>query len=242
MHSTYPGSKYGPGVAQRIINQIPPHRVYIEPFAGHGGVAHKLRPAQRRIAVDLNVDALAYWKHHITPGVEIRNLSGTMLCSQGEGPMLLLGCGIRFLETFPLIGDEVVYADPPYRISARRSQDRIYKHEMDRDDHTRLLCVLSRLPCTVLLSGYRTRQYDEALKDWRRIDYQVMTHGGPMMESLWINREAPPSLHDFRYLGKDFRERERITRKVTRWTDRLRSLGPLERQAILSALRALDGP
>lgn len=29
----YPGGKGGAGVFQTIINQFPPHRVYIEPFA-----------------------------------------------------------------------------------------------------------------------------------------------------------------------------------------------------------------
>jgi hypothetical protein len=33
---TYPGGKGGAGVYQMIINQIPPHRVYIEPFLGGG--------------------------------------------------------------------------------------------------------------------------------------------------------------------------------------------------------------
>lgn len=33
---TYKGGKAGAGVYQQIINQIPPHDVYIEPFLGGG--------------------------------------------------------------------------------------------------------------------------------------------------------------------------------------------------------------
>ena len=33
-----------------------------------------------------------------------------------------------------------------------------------------------------------------------------------MTEYLWCNYPAPMALHDYRYLGKDFRERERIKR------------------------------
>jgi DNA adenine methylase len=33
----YPGGKSGAGVYQTIINLMPPHTVYIEPFLGGGG-------------------------------------------------------------------------------------------------------------------------------------------------------------------------------------------------------------
>lgn len=46
----------------------------------------------------------------------------------------------------------------------------------------------------------------------------------------------PVALHDYRYLGVTFRERERIKRKKQRWTDRLHRLPLLERQALLSAI------
>jgi len=38
----------------------------------------------------------------------------------------------------------------------------------------------------------------------------------------------PVALHDYRYLGANFRERERIKRKRQRWTDRLHRLLMLE--------------
>ena len=44
---TYPGGKAGAGVWQRIINQMPPHRLYVEPFVGAGAVLRAKRPAER---------------------------------------------------------------------------------------------------------------------------------------------------------------------------------------------------
>lgn len=38
---TYNGGKQGNGVYQNIINHIPPHNVYVAPFAGHDGVFQK---------------------------------------------------------------------------------------------------------------------------------------------------------------------------------------------------------
>ena len=64
-----------------------------------------------------------------------------------------------------------------------------------------------------------------------------MTGGGrPATEWLWCNFPPPVTLHDYRYLGAGFRERERIKRKKQRWTDRLHRLPMLERRALLAAI------
>jgi hypothetical protein len=63
-----------------------------------------------------------------------------------------------------------------------------------------------------------------------------MTHGGPRTEWLWSNFPEPIALHDYRYLGTGFRQRERIKRKKQRWTARLHRLPMLERQALLAAI------
>lgn len=59
-------------------------------------------------------------------------------------------------------------------------------------------------------------------------------------EWLWMNYPRPVKLHDYRYLGDDFRERERIKRKKARWIDRLARMDILERQAMLAALDTVE--
>ena len=56
-------------------------------------------------------------------------------------------------------------------------------------------------------------------------------------ECLWCNFPEPTELHDYRFLGRDFRERERITRKRRRWLVRLSAMPKLERAALVAALR-----
>ncbi|MCP4270600.1 MAG: hypothetical protein GY781_01355 [Gammaproteobacteria bacterium] len=51
-----------------------------------------------------------------------------------------------------------------------------------------------------------------------------------------MNYIAPVELHEYSYLGNNFRERERIKRKTQRWTAKLQSMPILERQALLSAM------
>lgn len=57
-------------------------------------------------------------------------------------------------------------------------------------------------------------------------------------EWVWFNYPVPTALHDYSFLGADFRERERIKRKKLRWTNRLRRLDLMERRALLSVIEA----
>ena len=55
-----------------------------------------------------------------------------------------------------------------------------------------------------------------------------------------MNYDPPEALHDLRFLGENFRQRERIKRKKLRWAARLAKLDPLERAAIMECLRELE--
>lgn len=50
----YLGAKSGSGVYQAIIALMPPHDLYIEPFAGSGAILRRKAPAAESWAVDLN--------------------------------------------------------------------------------------------------------------------------------------------------------------------------------------------
>lgn len=58
----YPGGKNGSGVYQTIINLMPPHKVYIEPFLGAGATMRMKRPAVQNIGIDCDPDALKHFK------------------------------------------------------------------------------------------------------------------------------------------------------------------------------------
>lgn len=213
---SYPGGKAGAGVYQTIINQIPPHDTYIEPFAGGGAVLRMKRPALASIVIDKFAPAL-------------RDLAA-------PGLTVLQGCGIEFLEQRQFTGREFVYADPPYLRSARRNPRDLYAFEMTDEDHYRLLAVLKRLPCSVAVSGYYSDLYFLELRHWRVITFTAMTRRGPAVEYLWMNYPEPALLHDYRYVGDDYREREKIARRIKRWRNRLSLMPAIERRALLSAL------
>ena len=114
---------------------------------------------------------------------------------------------------------------------------RYYGHEFGEERlHGELLAVLSRFDVPVLISGYQSELYDRMLPQWRRIDYRTSTRGGPVIESLWCNFDEPAQLHDYRFLGVNFRERERLKRKKARWLAKLHKMTPLEAAAVLAAI------
>lgn len=218
----YPGGKGGAGVFQTIINQFPPHRVYIEAFAGGANVFERKAPAASSILVELD-PAQAETLRASTiarPDVEIR---------QGDA--------LELLSSYPWVGDELVYLDPPY-LHATRKDLSLYRQEMTDGEHRLLLAILETLPVPFALSGYRSAMYDAVARHrgWRSIDFQAMTRRGPATETLWMNYAAPARLADYGCAGQDFRERERIKRKAARFVAKWDKLPALERGAIVQAM------
>ena len=222
---TYPGGKNGAGVYQSIINQMPPHKVYIEAFLGGGAVLRAKKPAIESIAIDADEDVVTTFPSDAVPNLTI---------FQGDA--------IEWLAhpRTSITNDALVYLDPPYLMETRSSHRRIYRYELTHADHARLLRVIKQLQCMVIISGYWSAMYEEALQGWRVETFQTTNRAGqPTAELLWLNFPKPLELHDYRYLGTNFRERERIKRKKARWIKRLQGMDQLEKYALMEVIEQL---
>lgn len=83
----------------------------------------------------------------------------------------------------------VFYLDPPYVHSSRGDRS-AYGYEMSDRDHEDLAGALHAIRGRAVLSGYRSRLYDELYADWRRVDAPEKTCHSvrtPRQESLWLN-------------------------------------------------------
>jgi DNA adenine methylase len=218
----YNGGKAGEGVAQRIINLMPPHRVYIEPFLGAGAVLRFKRPAAENVGIELDPQVIAdYWS------------------DPPEALTVICGDAFAYLRQREWYGGELIYLDPPYMPESRTSDRPLYRYEMDADGHRELLSLVLELRerrVLVLISGYYSRLYERTLKGWHLTTFGSMTCRGMALEHLWASFPPPLELHDYRFLGDDYRERERIKRKIGRWRAKLEAMPRLERQALLAAL------
>jgi DNA adenine methylase len=86
--------------------------------------------------------------------------------------------------------DTLHYVDPPYLPETRQVDHRHhgYRHELEREDHARLLAQLAALRGMVVLSGYPAALYDDALPDWRRFEIDAFADGAkPRKECVWLN-------------------------------------------------------
>jgi hypothetical protein len=212
---------------------MPPHDVYVEPFFGTGAVFWRKRPGRINVGIDAD------------PAIVDRAWCRALDADRWEGNdgryLFNVGDGISYLQKLRCGPSWLIYCDPPYLRETRSSRRRLYRCELEAADHVRLLDALRRLPARVMVSGYHCELYDQALSTWRVVEYSAMTRGGKRTEVLWCNYPEPVELHDYRYYGRDYRERERVGRKRARWLRRLSEMPVLERRLIESALLEVRG-
>jgi len=103
-------------------------------------------------------------------GVTVENKDAKLVMAQHDGP------------------DTLHYVDPPYVFETRADLSKDYAHELTDDDHAELLVFLRGLAGMVVLSGYPSGLYDDALSDWVRVERKALADGAAeRTEVLWIN-------------------------------------------------------
>lgn len=172
---------------------------------------HKL-PAEKQIGIDKDPSVTNAWQW-------------PELCD------VVLGDAVEYLQSLTLDSQTVVYADPPYHPDTRR-RTKVYRHDYSINDHERLLDCLTSLPCKVLLSGYPNPLYERYLAGWSVHRFFAKTHTDVREEWVWFNYPYPSVLHDSRYIGNNFRERETVRRRHNRLRSRLLQLPTKEQAAI----------
>lgn len=218
--SGYFGSKAASGLCQNIIAMMPPHDTYIETHLGGGAVMKRKPPTVNNIGIDIDPEALSNFD-----------------CAYPV--QLVNGCAHHFLNNYDYSGTELIYCDPPY-LSETRTSHRKYHFDYTKQDHIALLELLNSLPCHIILSGYPSLLYDDLLGDWRTLELQAMSRGGPRTEKLWFNYEIDRP-YWASYAGKNFTDRQRIKRKAQRWGKKYQALPKAERLAVLAAIMEVEG-
>lgn len=219
----YPGGKGK--VYRNLINLMPRHDTYIECFLGGGSVLRHKKPATVNVGIDLDERALA----------KSRDLLDCL-----PGLTLHQDDAVRFLRGYAFQGNELVYADPPYLPETRR-RSRLYRHEYTYEEHVGLIELLRNLPCAVMISGYDSSLYQELLRGWRHVTFSAKTHVDVREESVWMNYEEPVELHDARFLGRSFRERQQIQRRLATMRRRFHAMSPPERAELMRWLNEQFG-
>ena len=225
----YFGAKNGSGVAARIISQMPPHDVYIEPYAGSARVARMKKPAICNLLYDVDPDVIQRLKADPADNFTFFKIL------RRDARSIIEDC-----EAFMRQGKTLLYLDPPYP-ECVRGRDR-YRYDCRSDDYHRGLCLsLTCLRCMVIISSYPNPICDGILTGWRTVDIPTMTRGGKRIERLWCNFPEPTYLHDPRFAGRTHRERWKLSKRMARLRAKYLALPPAERQMMFAELTAADG-
>lgn len=228
---SYFGGKSGAGVYQSIINHIPPHRVFMSLFAGNCGVFKNMRRAEWSIINDIDPDVGRAW--HAT-GLDV---AGDLRLYIMDA-LVFLRTQLTSPEYSRLLKHTFIYLDPPYLKETRKSQSDTYRYEFGKFwQHNELIETVKSLPSyiKVMISHYPCDLYDNELSDWNTFDFKAQTRRGQAVERIYMNYELNGTLHDYSYIGRNFRQREAYNRQLVNFTKKLDRMEPLLRNAMLQA-------
>jgi DNA adenine methylase len=243
----YPGAKAQDVVWQQIINLFPPHRHYVELFAGSAQILRHKKPATGiNMAIDVDKSVADNYSGMIPKQAEYVTMNAFQvlrdMCSVKQKTQL----AIQEIST-PYFPDEppswifdretLVYLDPPYPFEARRDKQRkLYGYELNDGDHRVLCNLIKSVRCMVAISTYPNDLYNDYLANWHYTDIQTANHGGPAIERVYTNYKPGPLLHQYDFVGKNNMHRQILKRKVARYVGKFKAFSPIERNAIIEAL------
>ncbi len=200
---TYVGGKNGSGVYQAIINQIPPHKIFISGYAGNCGIlANKKKALLANIAIDVDASVINGWD------------TVQDICTVKEEFLTVLYGLLRNYEDWEK-EELFFFLDPPYLKESRKDKRAYYKNEMlDLTSHKEMLSAAKKIPFNVCIVHYPNELYDEELKHWRKVDIKGRSRTGIVTERLYMNFEEPTQLHDYSFFGDNFRSRAAYKKSI----------------------------
>ncbi|SIC55620.1 D12 class N6 adenine-specific DNA methyltransferase [Mycobacteroides abscessus subsp. abscessus] len=106
--------------------------------------------------------------------------------------------GLEVVEQYGSDPGCCLYVDPPYLGGVRRATGNGYRIEMrEPASHVELLESLLRCRASIVVSGYESELYSEALVGWDRTEMAATSQGGTNVartEVLWCNRPISQQL------------------------------------------------
>ncbi|EMO2483290.1 DNA adenine methylase [Citrobacter freundii] len=196
----YHGGKFR--LASWLIEQMPEHTCYVEPFGGAAGVL--LRRMVVRACMGFGsaagiggqsgfrsdskrkyATAAHLWERYPENLAAIcQRLQGVII----ENKDALVVMRAHDAET------TLHYIDPPYVPETRVQGNRYYNHEMTVEGHEQLLAVARTMTGMVMISGYDTEIYNDMLTGWTKTEKTSRISAGRgtkvRTECLWVNPVA----------------------------------------------------
>jgi DNA adenine methylase len=249
----YMGGKFF--MLDTILNLIPPHRCYVEPFGGSAKVLLNKQPSEVEVYNDINGDIVNLfkivkerydefmkelewilysreihnefykkwmkreWKDDLERAVVVyyclySNMNGGIYKASFSSSKSknyaerffnslsklkqiyerLKNVIIENLDFRKIIQtydskDTFFYIDPPYVVDTN-----YYSNDFTIEDHKELLDMVNKIEGKVMISGYESDLYNQALKEWYKIEKDAIKHSAISLnnkprvkEVMWMN-------------------------------------------------------
>jgi hypothetical protein len=90
-----------------------------------------------------------------------------------------------------------------------------------------------------MITAYENDLYDSMLlrRGFRKVLFSGQTRAGRVEECLYVNFDQPEELHDYSFVGNDYRERWNNKKLVNRMIAQLKDMPALRRNMIINAVQ-----
>lgn len=236
----YPGNKSSSAIYPMIINRIPAHNHWFELYGGSAQITQKLHFPS---GVDSSLYPAAGVNVHVNElHDQVRDLLRDLFPPSVAVTDIPAVQFLQLIQSMCVSGillpqDVFVYLDPPYLHSTRVNGSDYYLHEMEESDHVSLLEIIQRVDFKVMISHYPCKLYDRMLPDWFMCGTQVATRAEIAVEGMYMNYDINDyELHDYRYIGYDRTDRQRINRQIGRIASKIDNLPTRVQEKLMRVL------
>ena len=213
-NKSYYGGQNGSGHYQKLISMIPACTILVEGFLGYSGVIRNLNLLPGVIAgFDMDPEVINLWGIDTPENMRLYNADYTRTeAYKGKK-------GVFF------------HYDPPYR---NTSSPKKYRFDLKTDaEYERFLYFVTgdMRGETIMISHWQDDLFDQHLlpAGFHHVPFQTMSRRGMIENGVYMNYDpAVVPLLDYSYCGKDFTDRQRIKRKVSRTINNIKSFSPEE--------------
>ena len=220
----YPGNNSGNGEYHTILQNIPKCDLFIEVMCGSAFISSLVTGCNVHVN-DIDEQLMQQHKENFsiadTSTIKFTALDYRALLSKVSKDRVY---------------NAVFYFDVPYLRETRYRQRKLYKHDWSRSDHVEFLKIVNNISQSVMVLHPPCNLYNDALQDFRKIDFKVMTRGGLKDRCLYMNFPQPQLLQCWQYVGKNFTRRQQLKRIAERMIKRIDNYKDNERAAILSCV------
>lgn len=216
----YPGQKKINGVYQAIINLIPPVTDFYELFAGSAQLSKILLSINPELKIHLN---------DLSTAVIDKYSFASAICTTQNAMDIIDNLSYERSD------NKIIFLDPPYLHSTRPNNTNLYEFEMSDEDHFKLFMSITAAKTKIILIHPVCEFYDRLIGlGWSYRDIKIRYNKKTSIERIYINYGLPTKLLTYRFLGKNFTDRQRILRKCERFSQKLLLLPEIERNCIIS--------